>query len=275
MASAVGIDLGTTNPVVATFEGGEPTAIANAEGARTTPSVVASKTGEVLVGEAAKAGGDQPDRTVRSVKRQGRVVLALPGRRQGVLPQQISAFILQKLKRDAEAYLGDQVTQAASPCPPTSTTPSARPPRRPVRLPASRSCGSSTSRPRPRSPTPGQGERRDHPRVRPRRRHLRRLPARHRRGGHRGPVDPGTCTWAATTGTSGSSRRLLTTFKNNHGIDLSNDKMAMQRARRGGREGQDRASSTLETTIIRSFITATPRAWPTWSSASPGASSSG
>ncbi|HEX3212754.1 MAG TPA: Hsp70 family protein, partial [Actinomycetota bacterium] len=115
MAKAVGIDLGTTNSVVATLEGGEPTVIPNAEGARTTPSVVAlSKTGEVLVGEVAKRQAvTNPDRTVRSVKRhmgEGSWRFRADGKE--FSPQQVSAFILQKLKRDAEAYLGDQVTQA-------------------------------------------------------------------------------------------------------------------------------------------------------------------
>ncbi|MFL6222318.1 MAG: Hsp70 family protein, partial [Actinomycetes bacterium] len=115
MAKAVGIDLGTTNSVVATLEGGEPTVIPNAEGARTTPSVVAlSKTGEVLVGEVAKRQAvTNPDRTVRSVKRHmGESSWRFRADGKEFSPQQISAFILQKLKRDAEAYLGDQVTQA-------------------------------------------------------------------------------------------------------------------------------------------------------------------
>src|SRR5919201_263277 len=116
MAKAVGIDLGTTNSVVATLEGGEPTVIPNAEGSRTTPSVVAlSKAGEVLVGEVAKRQAvTNPDRTVRSVKRHMGESSTWRFRADGkeFTPQQISAFILQKLKRDAEAYLGDQVTQA-------------------------------------------------------------------------------------------------------------------------------------------------------------------
>src|SRR5687767_9070426 len=115
MARVVGIDLGTTNSVVATMEGGEPVVIPNAEGARTTPSVVAfSKQGEVLVGEIAKRQAiTNPDRTVRSVKRQmGQKDwnFALDGK--DYLPQQISSFVLQKLKRDAEAYLGDKVEEA-------------------------------------------------------------------------------------------------------------------------------------------------------------------
>ncbi|TIC83572.1 molecular chaperone DnaK [Nocardioides sp. GY 10113] len=117
MARAVGIDLGTTNSVVAVLEGGEPTVIANAEGARTTPSVVAfSKGGEVLVGEVAKRQAvTNVDRTIRSVKRHmGTDWTQHIGDPvdKDFTPQQISAFILQKLKRDAEAYLGETVTDA-------------------------------------------------------------------------------------------------------------------------------------------------------------------
>ena len=114
MARAVGIDLGTTNSVVAVLEGGEPTVIPNAEGARTTPSVVAfAKGGEVLVGEVAKRQAvTNVDRTIRSVKRHMGTdwKVAIDGK--DYRPQQISAFVLQKLKRDAEAYLGEPVTNA-------------------------------------------------------------------------------------------------------------------------------------------------------------------
>jgi molecular chaperone DnaK len=114
MGRAVGIDLGTTNSVVTVLEGGEPNVIANAEGSRTTPSVVAfAKNGEVLVGEVAKRQAvTNPDRTIRSVKRHMGTdwSIDIDGKKQ--TPQQISAFILQKLKRDAEAYLGEPVTDA-------------------------------------------------------------------------------------------------------------------------------------------------------------------
>ena len=114
MARAVGIDLGTTNSVVAILEGGEPTVIANAEGSRTTPSVVAfAKNAEVLVGEVAKRQAvTNVDRTVRSVKRQMGTdwTINIDGKK--FSPQQISAFVLQKLKRDAEAYLGEKITDA-------------------------------------------------------------------------------------------------------------------------------------------------------------------
>ncbi|WP_027861811.1 molecular chaperone DnaK [Marmoricola sp. URHB0036] len=114
MARAVGIDLGTTNSVVSVLEGGEPTVIANAEGARTTPSVVAfAKSGEVLVGEVAKRQAvTNVDRTIRSVKRHMGTDWTTKIDDKTFTPQQISAFVLQKLKRDAEAYLGETVTDA-------------------------------------------------------------------------------------------------------------------------------------------------------------------
>ncbi len=114
MARAVGIDLGTTNSVVAVLEGGEPTVIANAEGSRTTPSVVAfAKNGEVLVGEVAKRQAvTNVDRTIRSVKREMGTDWSTSLDDKSFTPQQISAFVLQKLKRDAESYLGEPVTDA-------------------------------------------------------------------------------------------------------------------------------------------------------------------
>ncbi|SET86522.1 molecular chaperone DnaK [Geodermatophilus poikilotrophus] len=115
MARAVGIDLGTTNSVVTVLEGGEPTVIANSEGSRTTPSVVAfAKNGEVLVGQSAKNQAvTNVDRTIRSVKREMGTDWKSPeidGKR--YTPQEISARVLQKLKRDAETYLGEPVTDA-------------------------------------------------------------------------------------------------------------------------------------------------------------------
>jgi len=114
MARAVGIDLGTTNSAVAVLEGGEPTIIANAEGGRTTPSVVAfTKSGEVLVGEIAKRQAvTNIDRTIRSVKRQIGTDWSRKIDDKSYTAQEISARILQKLKRDAEAYLGETVTDA-------------------------------------------------------------------------------------------------------------------------------------------------------------------
>ncbi|MFV0407166.1 MAG: molecular chaperone DnaK [Propioniciclava sp.] len=114
MARAVGIDLGTTNSVVAVLEGGEPTVIPNAEGARTTPSVVAfAKGGEVLVGEVAKRQAvTNVDRTIRSVKRHMGTNWSIDIDDKGYTAQEISARTLMKLKRDAEAYLGESVTNA-------------------------------------------------------------------------------------------------------------------------------------------------------------------
>jgi molecular chaperone DnaK len=114
MARAVGIDLGTTNSVVAVLEGGEPTVVTNAEGSRTTPSVVAfAKSGEVLVGEVAKRQAvTNVDRTIRSVKRHMGTAWKSEIDDKTFSAQQISAFVLQKLKRDAEAYLGEPVTDA-------------------------------------------------------------------------------------------------------------------------------------------------------------------
>jgi molecular chaperone DnaK len=114
MARAVGIDLGTTNSCVAILEGGEPTVIANAEGSRTTPSVVAfAKNAEVLVGEVAKRQAvTNVDRTIRSVKRHMGTDWSVNIDGKKFSPQQISAFVLQKLKRDAESYLGEKITDA-------------------------------------------------------------------------------------------------------------------------------------------------------------------
>ena len=114
MARAVGIDLGTTNSVVSVLEGGEPTVIANAEGGRTTPSVVAfAKNGEVLVGEIAKRQAvTNVDRTIRSVKRHMGKDWHVEIDGKNYTPQEISARILGKLKRDAESYLGEDVTDA-------------------------------------------------------------------------------------------------------------------------------------------------------------------
>ena len=114
MARAVGIDLGTTNSVVSVLEGGEPVVIANAEGARTTPSIVAfAKNGEVLVGEVAKRQSvTNVERTIRSVKRHMGTTWKIDIDGKGYTAQEISARVLQKLKRDAEAYLSETVTDA-------------------------------------------------------------------------------------------------------------------------------------------------------------------
>ncbi|MDT4995444.1 MAG: molecular chaperone DnaK [Actinoplanes sp.] len=114
MARAVGIDLGTTNSCVSVLEGGEPTVVANAEGSRTTPSIVAfARNGEVLVGEVAKRQAvTNPDRTIRSVKREVGTSWSVDIDGKKYTPQEISARVLMKLKRDSEAYLGERVTDA-------------------------------------------------------------------------------------------------------------------------------------------------------------------
>ncbi|MCW3097322.1 MAG: chaperone protein DnaK, partial [Chthonomonadaceae bacterium] len=114
MGKAVGIDLGTTNSVVAILEGGEPTVIPNAEGSRTTPSIVGfNKTGERLVGASAKRQAiTSPDRTIISIKRRMGTTDKVTVDGKPYSPEEISAMILQKLKADAEAYLGQPVTDA-------------------------------------------------------------------------------------------------------------------------------------------------------------------
>src|SRR5919106_4875531 len=113
MPRAVGIDLGTTNSVLAVLEGGDPTVIPNAEGSRTTPSIVSFKDGEVLVGEVAKRQAiTNPDHTVRSIKRQMGTDWGIEVDGKTYTAQEVSARILMKLKRDAESYLGDKVTDA-------------------------------------------------------------------------------------------------------------------------------------------------------------------
>ena len=114
MAKTIGIDLGTTNSCVAVIEGGEPVVIANAEGARTTPSVVAfSKTGERMVGQVAKRQAvTNPERTISSIKREMGSNYKVTIDDKSYTPQEVSAMILQKLKADAEAYLGEAVSSA-------------------------------------------------------------------------------------------------------------------------------------------------------------------
>ena len=120
MSKVIGIDLGTTNSVVAVMEGGEPVVIPNAEGSRLTPSVVGfSKTGERLVGQLAKNQAvSNPDRTIVSIKRHmGESDYKVKIGDKSYTPQEVSAMILQKLKADAEAYLGESGTDAVITCP--------------------------------------------------------------------------------------------------------------------------------------------------------------
>ena len=143
MPKAVGIDLGTTNSVVSVLEGGDPVVVPNAEGSRTTPSVVAfTSDGEVLVGEVAKRQAiTNPHRTIRSVKRHMGTAKKFKIDDKNYAAQEISARVLMKLKRDAEEYLGDTVTQAVVTVPAYfDRPPSAPPPTKPARSPGWRCC---------------------------------------------------------------------------------------------------------------------------------------
>ena len=205
MSKIIGIDLGTTNSCVAVMEGGEAVVIANAEGNRTTPSVVAfSKDGERMVGQVAKRQAiTNPDRTISSIKREmgSNYKVNIDGK--AYTPQEISAMILQKLKADAEAYLGSPVTEAVITVP-AYFTDAQRQATKDVlhRRPAS---GHQGRRPHRRSGRKayhqrahrrrsglrrGQGDRPEDHGVRPGRRHLRCVRAggwrrRHRGAGHR------------------------------------------------------------------------------------------
>ena len=140
MGKIIGIDLGTTNSCVAVMEGGKPTVIANTEGIRTTPSIVAfTKNGERLVGEPAKRQAvTNADRTISSIKRHMGTDYKVNIDGKNYTPQEISAMILQKLKADAEAYLGEKVSEAVITVPHISTMHSVRQPRMQVRLQALR-----------------------------------------------------------------------------------------------------------------------------------------
>ena len=262
MAKAVGIDLGTTNSVVAVMEGGEPTVIPNAEGSRTTPSVMAlSKTGEVLVGEVAKRQAvTNPERTVRSVKRHmGDRSWRFRADSKEFSPQEISAFILQKLKRDAEAYLGDQVTQAVITVPAYFDDA-----QRQATKEAGQVAGLEVLRiinePTAASLAYSLDKENDET-----------ILVFDLGGGTfdvslldigEGVIEVQATSGDMHLGGDDWDQRivdwLLKTFKDNHGIDLSKDKMAMQRLKEAAEKAKIELSSTLETTINLPFITATP-----------------
>ena len=160
MAKVIGIDLGTTNSCVAVMEGGEPVVIPNAEGSRTTPSIVAfSKTGERLVGQVAKRQAvTNPDRTVISIKREMGTGHKVAIDNKNYTPQEISAMVLQKLKTDAEAYLCDTVTQAVITVPAYFSDSQRQATKMPAGSPVLKSLGSSMSRPRLRWPMGSTGK---------------------------------------------------------------------------------------------------------------------
>ena len=260
MARAVGIDLGTTNSVIATLDGGDPTIIANAEGGRTTPSVVAFKDAEVLVGEVAKRQAiTNPDRTIRSVKRHMGTDWKQTIDGKDYTPQEISARILMKLKRDAEAFLGDTITDAVITVPAYFNDA-----QRQATKEAGQIAGLNVLRiiNEPTAASLAYGldkESEDHTIL---------------------VFDLGGGTFDVSVleigdgvfevkATSGDTRLggddwddaiidwLITGFKNDHGVDLAKDRMASQRLKEAAEKAKIELSSVPETEVNLPFITAT------------------
>src|SRR5690349_15799558 len=260
MSKAVGIDLGTTNSVVSTLEAGEPAVIPNAEGSRTTPSVVAfSKTGEVLVGEVAKRQAiTNPDRTIRSVKRHMGTDWTIDIDGKAYNAQEISARILQKLKRDAEAYLGDSVTQAVITVPAYFGDAE-----RQATKEAGEIAGLEVLRiiNEPTAAALAYGLDKDNDQT---------ILVFDLGGGtfDVSILDLGEGVFEVKS-TAGNTHLggddwdqrvmdwLVSEFKNNHGVDLGADKMALQRLKEAAEKAKIELSTLQETTINLPFITAT------------------
>ncbi|RII08606.1 Chaperone protein DnaK [Streptomyces sp. YIM 130001] len=258
MARAVGIDLGTTNSVVSVLEGGEPTVITNAEGARTTPSVVAfAKNGEVLVGEVAKRQAvTNVDRTIRSVKRHMGTDWKVDIDDKTFNPQQMSAFILQKLKRDAESYLGEKVADAVITVPAYFNDSE-----RQATKEAGEIAGLNVLRivNEPTSAALAYGLDKDDQTI-----------LVFDLGGGTFDVSlleigDGVVEVKATNGDNHLGGDdwdqrvvdyLVKQFNNGHGVDLSKDKMALQRLREAAEKAKIELSSSTETTINLPYITA-------------------
>ena len=258
MGKAVGIDLGTTNSVVAVLEGGEPTVIANAEGNRTTPSIVAFKSGEVLVGELAKRQAiTNPDNTVRSIKRHIGTNWKENFEGKDYTPQEISARILQKLKRDAESYLGDDVTDAVITVPAYFNDAE-----RQATKEAGQIAGLNVLRiinePTAASLSYGLENNED-----------QKILVFDLGGGtfdvsileiSEGVFEVKSTSGDSKLGGDDWDQRvmdwLIEKFKSSTGIDLSNDKMAIQRVKEGAEKAKIELSSTSETEINLPFITA-------------------
>jgi len=260
MARAVGIDLGTTNSVVSVLEGGEPTVIPNAEGARTTPSVVAfAKNGEVLVGEVAKRQAvTNVDRTIRSVKRHMGTAWNVDIDGKAYTAQEISARVLQKLKRDAEAYLGDTVTDAVITVPAYFNDA-----QRQATKEAGEIAGLNVLRiinePTAAALAYGldKGEKEQTILV-------------FDLGGGTFDVSlleigDGIVEVKATSGDNHLGgddwderlvQHLATEFKNAHGVDLTKDKMALQRLREAAEKAKIELSSSMQTSINLPYVTA-------------------
>jgi len=261
MAKAVGIDLGTTNSVVAVLEGGEPTVIPNAEGSRTTPSVVAfSKSGEVLVGEVAKRQAiTNPDRTIRSIKREMGTDHKNTIDSKGYSPQEISARILQKLKADAESYLSDKVTEAVVTVPAYFDDA-----QRQATKEAGKIAGLEVLRiiNEPTAAALAYGlDKADEDQT---------ILVFDLGGGTFDvsllDLGDGVFEVKATSGNTSLGgddwdqrviEHLVKSFKNAHGIDLAKDKMASQRLKEAAEKAKVELSSTQSTTINLPFITAT------------------
>lgn len=259
MAKAVGIDLGTTNSCIAVLEGGEPTVITNAEGGRVTPSVVAfSKNGEILVGEIAKRQAiTNPDRTIRSIKRKmgTRETINIDGK--DWTPQEISAKILQKLKRDAEAYLGEKITQAVITVPAYFEDA-----QRQATKDAGKIAGLEVLRiiNEPTAAALAYGLDKEHDQT---------ILVYDLGGGTFDvsvlEIGDGVFEVKATSGDNhlggdDFDQRIIDwladDFKNKHGIDLREDKMALQRLKEAAEKAKIELSSALTTNINLPFITA-------------------
>ena len=258
MGKAVGIDLGTTNSVVAVLEGGEPAVVANAEGNRTTPSIVAFKGEEVLVGELAKRQAiTNPDNTIRSIKREIGTTWKQKFEGSDYTPQEISARILQKLKRDAEAYLGEDVTEAVITVPAYFNDAE-----RQATKEAGKIAGLNVLRiinePTAASLAYGLENSED-----------QKILVYDLGGGTFDvsvlEISEGVFEVKSTAGDSKLGGDdwdekvmdwLVEKFKSSTGIDISNDKMAMQRIKEGAEKAKIELSSTSETEINLPFITA-------------------
>ena len=260
MARAVGIDLGTTNSVVSVLEGGDPVVITNAEGARTTPSVVAfAKNGEVLVGEVAKRQAvTNVDRTIRSVKRHMGTNWTTDIDGKAYTPQEISARVLMKLKRDAESYLGDTVTDAVITVPAYFNDS-----QRQATKEAGEIAGLNVLRiiNEPTSAALAYGlDKGDKEQT---------ILVFDLGGGTFDvsllEIGDGVVEVKATSGDNNLGGDdwddkvvdwLVTNFKNAHGVDLSKDKMAMQRLREAAEKAKIELSSSMQTSINLPYITA-------------------
>jgi molecular chaperone DnaK len=260
MARAVGIDLGTTNSVVSVLEGGEPTVITNSEGARTTPSVVAfAKNGEVLVGEVAKRQAvTNPDRTIRSVKRHMGTDWSVDIDGKKYTSQEISARVLQKLKRDAEAYLGENVADAVITVPAyfnDAQRQSTKEAGEIAGLNVLRIINEPTAAALAYGLDKGDKE--------------QTILVFDLGGGTFDvsllEIGDGVVEVKATSGDNHLGGddwdqrvvdHLVTQFKNAHGVDLSKDKMALQRLREAAEKAKIELSSSMQTSINLPYVTA-------------------